>query len=286
MTQIKEIESKSIIQKSKLPDTDYVINPYTGCVFGCAYCYASFMGKFVGEPFENWGNYLYVKKNAVELARKELAAWDPELRDASILLSSVTDPYQGAEKEYRLTEGILRALADCKYPGLISILTKSPLVLRDVDILRALTNVEVGVTVTTTDDKTSRFLEVRAPLASARIETLKKLHDLGFPTYAFVGPLLPHYRFYPDLLDELFARLADTGTTTLFVEHMNINYRIRTRLVEVLAADLAEAQDVYSEAGKVTHRAAVEEHVKQLVEKYGFKLRLQKVLSHQEDKKH
>jgi len=285
MTETKEIESRSIIQKSKLPDTDYVINPYIGCMFGCAYCYASFMGRFVGESFENWGNYLYVKKNAVILAAKELAAWDSEQRTSSILLSSVTDPYQGAEKQYRLSEGILRVLAENNYPGLVSILTKSPLVLRDADILKALTRKEVGVTVTTTDDKTSRFLEVRAPLASTRIDTLKKLNNLGLRTYAFVGPLLPHYRYYPHLLEELFMRLADAGTKTLFVEHMNINFRIRSRLVDVLSSDLETAQEIYSEAGKVTHRIAVEKHVTELVSKYGFTLRMQKVLSHQEDKK-
>lgn len=160
---IQEIKAKSVVVKSKLPDTDYVVNPYTGCEFGCLYCYASFMGRFVNEPIDNWGNYVYVKVNAVSVFENELRRWSPERRMASLLLSSVTDPYHGVESTYRLTRGILEILARETYPGVVSILTKSPLVLRDVDVLRRIPHLEVGMTVTTTDDQLSRFLEVRAP---------------------------------------------------------------------------------------------------------------------------
>jgi DNA repair photolyase len=163
---IREIEAKTILVRSKLPDADYVVNPYTGCEFGCLYCYASFMGRFVGESVRAWGDYVYVKTNAVSLLEDELWRWSPKRRQASLLLSSVTDPYHGVETWYRLTRGILTVLAREGYPGVVSILTKSPLVLRDVDLLQGIPRAEVGMTVTTTDDTLSRFLEVRAPLAS------------------------------------------------------------------------------------------------------------------------
>jgi DNA repair photolyase len=163
---IAEIEAKSLIQRSKIPSIDYVANPYTGCMLACAYCYASFSGRFVGEPVNQWGNFVYVKKNAVELVRKELRKMTCTKRNGSLLLSSVTDPYQGPERNLRITRGILEALVDNQYPGMIRILTKSPLVTRDIDLLSGLPRVEVGMTVTTTEDRVSRWLEVRAPSAS------------------------------------------------------------------------------------------------------------------------
>jgi DNA repair photolyase len=104
---VKEIEAKTVLVRSKLPDADYVVNPYTGCEFGCQYCYASFTGRFVNEPVANWGNYVYAKVNAVPLFEVELQRMRRAGRAPSLLLSSVTDPYQGAEKKYRLTRGIL-----------------------------------------------------------------------------------------------------------------------------------------------------------------------------------
>ncbi|MEU1938156.1 SPL family radical SAM protein [Streptomyces coeruleorubidus] len=217
-----EIEAKTLIQKSKTPSNDYVINPYTGCVLGCAYCFASFAGRQFGRSAKEWGDYLYVKKNAVELARKELSKMPEGKRRGTMLLSSVTDPYQGHETKYRLTRGILRELERVEYPGLVRILTKSPVVTRDIDLLTSLPRAEVGMSVTTTDDKVSRWLEVRAPLASRRLRTLAELKQAGIPTYAFVGPLLPHFATQPELLDDLFGRLVDAGVSEVFMEHINL----------------------------------------------------------------
>jgi DNA repair photolyase len=277
---VAEITAKSLLVTSKLPDADYVANPYTGCEFGCLYCYASFMGRFVGEPFTNWGNYLYAKVNAVELIEKELRSWPAKKKRGTILLSSVTDPYQGAEKNYRLTRGILEALVRDRYPGLISVLTKSPLVLRDLDLLTELPRVEVGLTITTTDDALSRFLEVRAPLATRRLETLRQLKDAGLTTYAFIGPLLPHFRYEPERLNELFAAVAATRVDSVFVEHINLKRYIRDRLFQTLDGASEEVRAVYAGASDKEHRAALEPMVRDLIERYGLKLRLSEVLYH------
>jgi DNA repair photolyase len=190
---VKEIEAKTVLVRSKLPDAEYVVNPYTGCELGCQYCYASFTGRFVSEPINNWGRYVYAKVNAVSVFKAELGRVRRAGRAPSILLSSVTDAYQGIEKKYRLTRGIREELAQEPYPGAVSILTKSPMVLRDVDLLRRIPRADVGLTITSTNDRLSRFLEVRAPLASRRLRTLAELHAEGIHTYAFVGPLLPLY---------------------------------------------------------------------------------------------
>lgn len=277
---IKEMKAKSIIVKSKLPDTDYVVNPYTGCEFGCIYCYASFMGRFVNEPIANWGNYVFVKTNAVELFDKELDAL-PD-KKATILLSSVTDAYQGAEAKYKITRGILEILARKNYKGTVGILTKSAMVTRDIDILKQIPNIDVGMTITTTDDELSRFLEVRATATSMRISTLKELNKAGIRTYAFVGPLLPHFRYKPELLDRLFASLVDAGVSQVYIEHINLSQYIRKRLFDSLS-DHPELQEVYKEASTEVHRNELDKIVKELLHKHGLKLRLNDVIYHHKE---
>jgi DNA repair photolyase len=275
-----ETEAKSIITESKLPDADYVINPFTGCIFGCHYCYASFMGRNVGETREAWGEYVYVKTNAVELCRAELRKMKPKARQGTILLSSVTDPYQGTEAKYRLTRGILEVLGEEGYPGLVSILTKSPLVTRDIDVLTKLPRCEVGMTITTTDDRISKWLELRAPLASKRLEALRALHAAGIDTYAFIGPLLPHFVELPDLLDELFAQIRDTGVSSVYVEHINLKAYIRERLDPIIASESEGVQRVYLNARKDAHRDRLDEIVSPLLVKHGLRLRLNEVIYH------
>jgi len=280
---VKVVEAKTVLVRSKLPGAEFVVNPYTGCAFGCQYCYASFIGRFVGEQVDNWGNYVYAKINAVSVFEAELARVRRDGRAPSILLSSVTDPYQGVEKKYRLTRGILEALAREPYPGVVSILTKSPMVLRDVDLLRQLPRAEVGLTVTTTDDRLSRFLEVRAPLASRRLRTLAELHAAGIQTYAFLGPLLPHFRYDPGALDAAFAGIAQTGVSSVFVEHINLRPYIKRRLLHALKPEPPDVQQVYLDASTEEHRQALDTMISGLLEKHRLKLRLNAVLYHNQD---
>jgi len=170
----KEILAKTIIVPSKLPCTDYVVNPYVGCSFACGYCYASFMGRFVGEPVEAWGDYVYVKINTVALFEREIERLHRRAPHATLMMSSVTDAWQGPEKKHRLARGVLAVLAARRYCGLVSLLTKSPLVLRDLDLIQALPNRELGVTVTSPDDAIGRELEARAPAMRQRFEILQR----------------------------------------------------------------------------------------------------------------
>ena len=138
------------------------------------------------------------------------------------------------------------------------------------------------MTVTTTDDQLSRFLEVHAPLTSRRLSTLKALHAEGITTYTFVGPLLPHFRYQPDLLDALFASLAGAGVRSVYVEHMNLKPYIRKRLWETLQHESSEVQAVYSGASTTEHRKVLDDLVVKLMAKYQLTLRLAEVLYHNE----
>ncbi len=270
--EIKEITAKSIMNKSNLPSVDFAINPYVGCEFGCAYCYASFMCRFADKKISDWGNFVHVKINAVELLEQKLhkfKSWN-----SSIFFSSATDPYQGVEAKYKLTQKLLQTLSQQFYPGKISILTKSSLVTRDIELFDTFRNIEVGLTITSTDDDISRFLEFRASNVNARLEALKKLNKAGLKTYAFIGPLLPHFSLFPEKLDALFKAIRETGTQEIFVEHLNMKPYILQRLKPFLENSTKNIQDIYSQ------KQNVDSKIYELVKKYNFKLRLNKTIEH------
>jgi len=280
--EIKEITAKSILVKSKLPDTDYVVNPYTGCMFGCAYCYASFMSRFVHKKIQDWGTYVYVKSNACSLFRKELVKIQKKTIVPSILLSSVTDPYQPIEKKYKLVRNMLKILATENYLGRISILSKSPLVLRDLEIVKKIKNIEIGLTITSSEDSMSRFLEVRAPSVSSRYDTLKKLNQAGIRTYAFLGPLLPHYMIDLPALEKLFQKLQETGTTEIYVEYMNISRYIEGRLQSYIKKENKEIQKLYLAYKTKRFRQTFATMLDKLTDRYGLTNRLQHIISHRD----
>lgn len=179
---IREIAAKTILTKSGI--TDYCINPYMGCGFGCSYCYAQLIiRKF--HPKQIWGEYLGIKINAVELLEKEIV----NAQKGVVMLSSVTDPYQPMEKKYELTKKCLEILLRHDFP--ITILTRSPLIMRDIELLKKFKECTVGVSITTDNDKIKNLFEPLTPPFKTRINILKKLHDAGLQTYAFIGPMLP-----------------------------------------------------------------------------------------------
>jgi DNA repair photolyase len=210
--EIGEIQCKGILGKSDIGGMNYAVNPYLGCGHACAYCYARFMRR-MGHPGEAWGNFVDVKVNAVERLREE-AAKKPHGR---VLISSVTDAYQPIETKYELTRGCLEVLLEHGYH--VDILTKSDLVLRDLDLLKRFDVVEVGLTVTSMDDTVRRAFEPGASPIEARLVALKRLSDEGIPTYAFLGPMLPYLS--DEHLEELLNKLADR-VNRLIVDRLNI----------------------------------------------------------------
>jgi DNA repair photolyase len=188
---IKEIQSKAILSKSKI--FPYVINPYVGCQHNCTYCYARFMKRFTGHR-EPWGQFVDVKVNAVELLEKEILKKKP----GRVWISGVCDPYQPLERKYQLTRGCLQILAEHHWQ--VTVQTRSPLVLRDIDILKTGENFEVGLSITTADDSIRYKFEPSTPPITERLHTLDELHKAGIRTFAMLAPLLPGSEDLPDLL--------------------------------------------------------------------------------------
>jgi DNA repair photolyase len=179
---IKEIQSKTILSVSKV--YPYVINPYTGCQHNCSYCYARFMKRFTGHQ-EPWGQFVDVKVNAVELLRVEIVKKKP----GKVWISGVCDPYQPLEAKYQLTRRCLDILAQNDWPVVVQ--TRSPLVLRDIDILKRGKDFEVGFSITTADDRIRQLFEPDAPPIEERVNALDELHHAGIRTYAMIAPILP-----------------------------------------------------------------------------------------------
>jgi len=188
---IKEVKAKSILNESKV--YEYVVNPYTGCQHGCTYCYARFMKRFTGHQ-EHWGEFVDVKINAPALLSAEIIKKKP----GRVWVSGVCDPYQPLEEKYELTRRCLKILRRHGWPAIIQ--TRSPLVLRDIDIIRDAENFNVGLTVTTADDEVRRIFEPKAPPIADRIRALEELHLAGIRTYAMIAPVLPGAENLPELL--------------------------------------------------------------------------------------
>ena len=208
--QLREIEVKSILTKSKLPETDYVINPYIGCMHSCVYCYAVFMKRFTNHK-EPWGRFVDVKINSVKVLEKEIKT----AKKGVVLLSSVTDAYHPIEIKYELTREILKILLKYQFP--ISILTKSDLVTRDLDILTQFKNCNVGFSFLSFDNRHRKDFEPVATPPQKRLEAMKRLKENGIQTYAFIGPIFP---FLTDLT-AMFKKFKELKTDFIFCENLN-----------------------------------------------------------------
>jgi DNA repair photolyase len=185
--------TRTIIARNKSPDIsfDRSINPYRGCEHGCIYCFArpthAYLGMSPGADFES---RLFAKPNAAELLRKELSA--PGYVPRTIAIGTNTDPYQPIEKKMRIMRSILEVLRDFKHP--VGIVTKSPLVLRDIDILSEMAReglAKVALSVTTLDRKLARTMEPRAGTPQRRLAAIKALSEAGIPTGVMFAPAIP-----------------------------------------------------------------------------------------------
>ncbi|MDA0587882.1 MAG: PA0069 family radical SAM protein [Planctomycetota bacterium] len=185
--------SKSVVSENNSPDIPfrYSLNPYRGCAHGCSYCYArnthEYLGYNAGLDFET---RIVVKRDAPKLFREFLSrkSWQPE----RIAFSGVTDCYQPAEREFRLTRQCLEIALECRQP--VSIVTKNALVIRDLDLLKPLAElnlVHVFLSVTTLDPELARVMEPRTSIPAARLRAVKMLAEANVPAGVMVAPIIP-----------------------------------------------------------------------------------------------
>jgi DNA repair photolyase len=204
---VKEICAKSILSKSRV--LDHTINPYIGCEHGCTYCYARFIKRFTGHR-EEWGQFVDVKINAPTLLQHEIE----KKRIGRVWMSGLCDPYQPLEKKCELTRRCLEILSRHGWP--VTIQTKSPLVLRDIELLRKFIGLEVTLSIATGDERIRQLFEPSSPSLRERIETLEKLHSEGIKTTAMIAPMLPKPE---ELVDQLRGKVD-----RVLIDRMNYHY--------------------------------------------------------------
>lgn len=223
-------DAKSLCTPSKLPASDYVINPYLGCTHRCKYCYARFMGRFTGHR-EPWGTYWEGKR----YSSYRLPA---NLDGKTILIGSVTDAYQPAEAHCRLMPPILDVLKNCD--AHIEILTKSALVVRDIRLLQAIPDSAVGLSLSNLCQADNDRIEPGAGSASERLAALRELHEAGIRTFLFIAPYLPGLTDLTAL-----AQAASGSVDFICVENLNLRGACKRDMLDLMEQLHPELSGLY-----------------------------------------
>jgi DNA repair photolyase len=206
-----DIPAKSILNRTK-PSMPFrwTINPYRGCEFGCKYCYARYTHEFMEMAAEEFEDKIYAKQSAAHLLRQELARID---RKDSIAIGTATDPYQPAERRFGRTRSILEVFANQRGWHL-GIITKSDLIVRDIDLLKQIARanvLSVHITITTLNPDLARLLEPRAPRPDLRLDAVRKLSEAGIMVGVNPNPIMPGSTDGERSLDRLAKAVKDAG---------------------------------------------------------------------------
>jgi DNA repair photolyase len=232
---IREVASKSALSKSRLSGLDYALNPYKGCEHGCLYCYSPAVIHYEGR--EAWGDFVEARTNLPVLLSHELR----KLPRGVVGIGTVTDPYQRAEREYRVTRHCLEQLLRKQWP--ICIQTKSDLVAGDIGLISRFKEKEVGFTFTTADDTFREWMEPAASSVGERLKALGRLRDAGIPTFVFFGPVLPG--LVEAGLEGLFTVMAQLSVGRVLVDRLRMHPGIWERMRPCLVQRRPELVSAY-----------------------------------------
>ncbi|HVZ90440.1 MAG TPA: PA0069 family radical SAM protein [Rhizomicrobium sp.] len=239
-TEVIRDATRTIIARNKSPDVsfDRSINPYRGCEHGCIYCFArpthAYLGMSPGIDFES---RLFAKPNAAELLAKELSA--PGYVPRTIAMGTNTDPYQPIEKKMRITRSVLEVLRDFRHP--VGIVTKSPLILRDLDILSEMAGLglaKAALSVTTLDRKLARMMEPRAGTPARRLQAIRGLSEAGVPVGVMFAPIIPALN--DGEMETVLSAAAEAGAKTAGYVLLRLPLEIKDLFREWLEANLPD----------------------------------------------
>jgi DNA repair photolyase len=245
-----EVRARSVLnrvpERSQVPFR-WTINPYRGCTHACVYCFARGTHRYLdldaGRDFER---EIVVKVNAPEVLRGELAK--PSWTREHVALGTNTDPYQWVEARYRLMPGIWQALLESATP--CSVLTKSPLLLRDIEQLRELASeglVSAALSIPTLDERAWRATEPHTPHPAARLEAIAELSRAGVPTSVLVAPLMPGINDDPRLVREIVRRAREAGARNVTPIALHLRSGVREVFMDWLAQERPELVERYGE---------------------------------------
>jgi DNA repair photolyase len=224
---------------------EWSLNPYMGCAHQCTFCYVRAFEKRADRPSDDrYGASIRVKTNVAEVLRRELArrSWKGEL----VAIGAATDPYQPAEGRYRLTRACLEVLAEAANP--LSIITRSPLVVRDIDVLvEAARRASVSVTfsVPTLDEKIWRLTEPNTPPPRQRLRAVRMLRDAGIEAGVGMAPILPGLSDKPELMADVVKAARDAGATSIWTNVLYLRPGTREHFMTYLARDWPELVPQY-----------------------------------------
>ena len=263
------------VSKRQMPFT-WTINPYRGCEFACKYCYARYTHEFMemrdGADFEQ---KIYVKQHAADLLRQELRHVKP---GEEIAIGTATDPYQPAERRFEVTRAILEELT--RHQGLeLGIVTKSNLVLRDLDVLQRIAEnnvISIHVTITTLKTDLARILEPRAPRPDLRLDAVRKLNQAGINAGVSCSPVLPGITDSPKDLEALVCAVAEAGGKHIFANPLFLKPCSAAVFLPFLEKEFPQLAAGYRERYKdhaflpKTYHQRISQLVRRLREKYGI----------------
>ena len=203
------------LTKSGLHDVDYALNPYAGCWHACLYCYAPGYTRY-RVVARNWGEVIVVKVNLPEILAREVRTVKPGI----VGVGTITDPYQPVEAAYRVTERSLRILLEHGFT--VSIQTKNTLILRDMSLLEDYKNrVDIGVTITSLNERRAMVWEPRAPPPKMRAKILYEAYSREIESWIFLGPIIPGYNDDIDSIEEIVL-LAKETKSRLYYDRLRV----------------------------------------------------------------